>query len=61
MSEKNTKLFKFTFSKRRRKKEVKEKPQLGGPWKVPMFGGPWKEKEKHSFHLFSFPPPTNFT
>jgi hypothetical protein len=31
-------------------------PKLGGLWKVLMFGGPWKEKENHSFHLFSLPP-----
>ncbi len=47
------------------KKKGKEggegKPQLGGPWKVPMLSGPWKEKKKHIFHLFSFSPPINFT
>jgi len=47
--------------------KVKEKEggegrlQLDGQWKVPMFGGPRKEKKKHPFHLFSLPPPTNFT
>jgi len=47
--------------KEKEKKGDEKRPQLGGQWKVPMLGGPWKEKEKHPFHLFSFPPPTNFT
>jgi hypothetical protein len=36
------KWFKFAPLKKREKKEVKEKTQLGGMWKVPMFGGLWK-------------------
>jgi hypothetical protein len=47
--------------KEKEKKEGEGRPQLGGQLKVPMLGGPWKEKEKHPLHLFSFPPPTNFT
>jgi hypothetical protein len=46
--------------KEKEKKGDEKRPQLGGQWKVPMLGGPWKEKEKHPFHLFSFPPPNKF-
>jgi hypothetical protein len=50
---------------KRRRKEVKEDPKLGGQWNVPMlsgqwkvslFGGQWKVKGKHFFTFSHFPP-----
>jgi hypothetical protein len=41
---------------KRRKREVKVNPKLGGQWKekkkVLLLSGQWKEKEKVIFHLF---------
>jgi hypothetical protein len=49
---------------KRKKREVKVNPKLGGQWKVPslvangMFQacGQWKVKEKHLFTSCHFPP-----
>jgi hypothetical protein len=45
---------------KKRKREVKVDPMLGGQWKekekVLLFSGQWKEKRKVLFHLFPFSP-----
>ncbi len=50
---------------KRRRREMKEDPKLGGQWKVPMLsgqwnvpmeGGQWNVKEKHFFTSSHFPP-----
>jgi hypothetical protein len=45
---------------KRRRREVKKDPKLGGQWKDPKLGGQWKVKEEHLFTSSIFPP-TTFT
>jgi hypothetical protein len=61
MSEKDTKLFKFTFLKRRRKKEVKENLNLVALGRFQCLVALGRRKKKILFTSSHFPPPTNFT
>jgi hypothetical protein len=40
---------------KRRRREVKVDPKLGGPWKDPKLGGHWNVKDKHLFTPSIFP------
>jgi hypothetical protein len=48
-------MIRVRFLKRRRR-EVKVDPKLGGQWNVPMFGGQWNVKEKQFFTSSHFLP-----